>query len=98
MVQISKHIGACALCERTVPLTFHHLIPRKMHRRERFKKMYSREERNQGIHICRLCHNGIHALFDEMTLAKEFTTLKKLQEAPQVIKHVAWVRKQKTRM
>ena len=87
----------CALCGRHAPLTFHHLIPRKLHRRKHFKKHYTREERNAGIDLCRPCHNGLHDLYDEMTLGKQFYTLALLQSDPAVAKHVAWVSKQKKR-
>ncbi len=85
----------CELCGRQLPLTFHHLIPRKMHRRTRFKKSYSREELNQGIWVCLACHRGIHKLHDEMVLARDLNTLEKLQADPAVQKHIAWVGKQR---
>lgn len=87
--------GRCQLCQRLQPLTFHHLIPKKVHRRTRYKKSYSREELNRGIDICRLCHVGLHRLYDEMTLAKGLNTLEKLRGDTAVQKHVRWVRKQK---
>lgn len=90
-------INKCPLCKRTVPLTFHHLIPKKVHRRTYFKKNYSKAELNQGVLICRLCHSGIHNCYDEMTLAKEFYTLKQIQADATIRKHVGWVAKQKVR-
>jgi len=89
------NIGHCCLCQRHCPLTFHHLIPKKMHRRSRFKKQFSKAELNQGINICRRCHSGIHDLHDEMTLAKQYSTLEALQSDLQLSRHVAWVAKQK---
>ena len=85
----------CQLCERTTALTFHHLIPRKMHRRTYFRKNFDKAELNSGIWICRKCHSGIHKLFDEMTLAKEFYSLEKLQRSEVIMKHVNWVAKQR---
>lgn len=87
--------ASCVLCTRVVELTFHHLIPRKMHRRTHFKKHFNREQLNEGIHICRKCHNGIHAAYDEMTLAKELNTLELLQQDEVLRKHFEWVAKQK---
>lgn len=86
---------ACVLCQRKVALTFHHLIPRKIHRRNHFKKHYSKETLNEGIWICRKCHSGLHRLYDEMTLAKRFHSLNQLLEDDAVQRHVAWVQKQK---
>ena len=86
---------SCATCGRRTALTFHHLIPRKLHRRPRFQKMYSREILNRGIHVCRLCHRGIHRSYDEMTLGREFSRLESLVEDPLLARHFGWVAKQK---
>jgi maltoporin len=76
-------------------MTFHHLIPKKMHRRTYFRKNYTKLELNQGIDICRKCHTGIHKRYDEMTLAKQFATLENLSSDPDLQQHFAWVAKQK---
>lgn len=85
---------ACATCGRKASLTFHHLIPKKLHRRTYFRKKFGREELNQGIAICRLCHNGIHRLYDEMTLAKDFFSLENILADEQLHAHFQWVAKQ----
>ncbi|WP_298609157.1 HNH endonuclease [uncultured Thiothrix sp.] len=91
----SEHFGVCTCCGRNTALTFHHLIPRKLHRRTAFKKKYGRDELNQGIAVCRLCHNGIHDLYTEMQLAKAFISLQALLADPALQLHFAWVAKQK---
>lgn len=91
-----KH-GVCPLCGRESRLTFHHLIPRKLHRRTRFKKNYSKETLHRGVEICRLCHGGIHDVYDEMTLGKHFSSLKALREDASLRRHFDWVAKQKQR-
>lgn len=88
--------GKCELCERTISLTFHHLIPKKMHRRTHFRKAHNKEALNSGINICRRCHSGLHRLYDEMTLAKQFSTLEQLRSDSAVVRHCAWVAKQKS--
>lgn len=87
----------CDLCGREAPLTFHHLIPRKVHRRARFRRRYDRDTlRSEGLMICRPCHDGIHDLIpDEQQLALEYNTREKLLAHPGIARHVAWVRKQK---
>ena len=85
----------CATCGRRVLLTFHHLIPRKLHRRPRFRRRYDREVLNAGIHVCRACHRGIHRRYDEMTLGMQFNTLERLCADPALARHFAWVAKQK---
>lgn len=89
--------GTCALCRREALLTFHHLIPRKMHRRPRFRRRYDRETLAAGIDLCRLCHRGLHRLYDEMTLAERLNTLERLEADEAVARHVAWVRRQRIR-
>jgi len=91
----SEKNGPCHLCGRHTALTFHHLIPRKVHRRKHFRKHYRRDLLQQGIAICRLCHKGLHRLYDEMTLAKRLSTLEALRTNAAIRRHVQWVRKQR---
>jgi Na+-translocating ferredoxin:NAD+ oxidoreductase RnfC subunit len=90
-----KTVLPCACCGRVVSLTFHHLIPRKMHRRKGFRKRFSKEELNVGVHICRKCHKGVHATYDEITLATRFDTLDKLLNDDALAAHFRWVSKQR---
>jgi len=85
----------CRLCDRRVELTFHHLIPRKVHRRTYFRKHVDKRTLNAGIWICRLCHKGIHKRFDEIALAKHFNSLELLRSDESLRRHFAWVAKQK---
>ena len=62
--------GECPFCGRSLPLTFHHLIPKKMHRRKRFKRLYERADLARGIYLCRDCHDGIHTAYSERELAE----------------------------
>ena len=92
-----KRPAACCLCFRELALTFHHLIPRKVHRRSYFQKRYSRDTLNQGIFICQTCHKGIHATYDEMTLARQFNSLEQLRQDNELARHFAWAARQKQR-
>ncbi len=87
--------SACQLCSRELNLTFHHLIPRKVHRRARFQKIYAKAELQDGIWICQPCHRAIHRFYDEMYLATSLNTLTLLLSDEQIQKHVQWVRKQR---
>ena len=78
-------------------MTFHHLIPRKMHRRAWFRRHYSKEQLNAGIMVCRGCHTGIHQRYDEMTLGKQLNTLERLLADPGLMQHFTWVSKQRER-
>jgi 5-methylcytosine-specific restriction endonuclease McrA len=87
--------SSCPLCHRKIELTFHHLIPKQLHRRNYFKKNYSKEELQEGVYICRQCHKGVHKSFTTMELAKSFNTLEKLQSDPAIHRHCEWVAKQR---
>jgi len=93
---IKHKTGPCALCGRHTGLTFHHLIPRKMHRRNFFRKRIDQNTLQNGIAVCPPCHWAIHRLYDEMTLAKQLNTLEALRDDPALQRHVQWVRKQRT--
>ena len=90
-----QSVGECPMCKRLVHLTFHHLIPKKMHRRTFFKKHYTKQSLAEGVDVCRLCHNGIHATYSEMELAKHYNTPEKLQQCRQLSAHFEWASKQK---
>ena len=90
-----QKLGMCPLCRRTISLTFHHLIPKKMHRRAHFKKHYSKQQLQAGIDICRRCHDGVHDIYNEMQLAKHFSSLEALQRDPLLQNHFQWVSRQK---
>jgi hypothetical protein len=94
-VRNRKTSGICALCGRRAELTFHHLIPKKVHRRAFFRKNFSRAQLAAGEDLCRLCHRGVHKLYDEMTLATRFGSMEALRGDPAIARHAAWARKQK---
>jgi hypothetical protein len=89
-----QKIDQCPCCGRTAKLTFHHLIPKKMHRRPFFRKKVDKADKLAGIMICRQCHDALHRFFDEMTLAKKLNTLDAILADPQLAKHFQWVAKQ----
>ena len=90
-----RAFGCCPCCQRRQPLTFHHLIPKKLHRRVHFRKRYPRATLASGIMICRACHDGIHRLYGEMALGKRFNTLEALLEDPTLRRHFDWVARQR---
>jgi len=87
--------GACPMCERVVPLTFHHLRPRITHSKY-VKQGFSKEQLlTTGIDVCRACHSQIHTLFSNEELAKSFYTLELLLENEKVQKWVKYISKQR---
>jgi hypothetical protein len=93
----SESEKGCELCGRNVRLTFHHLIPRCVHRRKRYVLRHGKDEmRSRGLMLCRLCHNGIHDLIpDEKVLADQYNTKELLLEHEGIARHVEWAKKQK---
>ena len=87
--------GNCALCGEYRDLTFHHLVPRKLHRRDRFRRRFSADERDSGLSICRTCHSGLHRIYDEATLAESFRSRETILSDPALARHIDWSRRQK---
>ncbi|KAH3762046.1 hypothetical protein Pelo_6106 [Pelomyxa schiedti] len=88
--------GECELCEREMPLTKHHVIPRQVHERY-VKKGWKKKVLNQGIMICRPCHNAVHNFWDNKTLAQSYNTVETLLDTEQMQKWIPYIRKQKLR-
>jgi len=68
-----------------------------VHRRTHFRRNFKKSDLSTGIMICVQCHKGIHRRFDEVTLARAYNSLAKLQEDPELARHFQWVSKQKER-
>lgn len=95
MTSLPSKQGPCALCGRHCALTFHHLVPRQVHRRNRFAKRSSKADLGRGIDICQLCHWGLHDLYSTVELAERLSSLEALRADEAVQRHVAWARKQR---
>ena len=86
----------CELCLRAKPLSFHHLIPKKNHRRNYFKKTFSKEDMTtRGIWLCRLCHRKLHKTYSEQDLGKRLNTLEAITAQEEMQVFLAWAKKQK---
>lgn len=84
----------CELCGRENQTTFHHLIPRCLHKSKWYKKRYTREELNSGINICKYeCHRQIHTLYSEKELGRTLYTLDLLQQDEKVQNYIKFVNK-----
>lgn len=87
----------CQLCSRKRPLTFHHLIPKKTHKKRRIRTKYRRSElHTRGLWLCRLCHRQLHRFYSEDHLAMELNTREALVTDPKIARFLTWARKQKT--
>jgi 5-methylcytosine-specific restriction endonuclease McrA len=65
-------------------ITLHHLVPRE--------KGGKAEHRTP---MCKPCHKQIHATFHNRDLAKDYLTVEKLREAPELQAFLKWIAKQK---
>ena len=85
----------CELCKRERITTFHHLVPKKSHKRSRVTKMHTKMYMNSvGVNLCNDCHKYVHKMYDHMTLALEYYTLELLQGSEELMKFVNWVKNQ----
>jgi len=101
--------GQCALCNRDMPLTFHHLVPREEHQNyigklppepwahERIlsSPLSRLDLSSHGAMICRPCHSAVHRAATNASLARTYCTVAALATHPSVAKFVAYARKQK---
>jgi len=78
-----------------VPLTYHHLIPREVHRKV-LKRGWHREDMlNSVAWLCRPCHSMVHRVATNEELARHYHTVELLLEREDVKKWAAWVGRQK---
>lgn len=81
---------SCVLCKRYLKLTFHHLVPKLMHKRRWVKEQFTPQQLHDGIWVCKSCHTAIHRFIDHGTLAKSFHTVEQLQGHSDLAKFVRW--------
>lgn len=93
---MSRDGEPCEMCGREKPLQFHHLIPRKLHKKRVFAKRYDKfYMRKKGIMICRDCHNALHDLFDLKTLGLDLNELSKILAHPKIRNYLNYIKKTK---
>lgn len=86
--------GQCMMCERHMPMSRHHLIPRAEHARFR-KKGYSQAQLSLTVDLCRPCHSAVHTWEDETTLAHKFSSLDSLLGHPRCVPWLSYISKQR---
>lgn len=80
----------CQLCGFNGNLQKHHLIPQSRCRKkyEKFK-----EDPNNHIYICDMCHRTIHAYFSESELEISLNSLKSLKFNEKFSSYLRWRKK-----
>lgn len=84
------------LCELCGDEAFneHHLIPRHCHRKSWFKSRFSKEQMQQTIDVCNMCHKMIHRLIpDEKELGRNYRTVESLTAHSELLNYLEWKRK-----
>ncbi|CAK5267722.1 unnamed protein product [Mycena citricolor] len=76
----STRCTECEICEREVPLTYHHLIPRSTHDKVRKKGWHPEAMLNSVAWLCRPCHNVVHRTAKNEDLARHLYTIPLLLE------------------
>ena len=88
--------SSCELCSRSMPLTFHHLIPKSTHKKWERNNKFTKEQMQSGTMICRQCHSAIHRLIpDAIEMALNHNSVDKLLENEAVVKWCKYASKLK---
>ncbi|KAI0808361.1 hypothetical protein C8Q74DRAFT_1189413 [Fomes fomentarius] len=85
----------CEICEREVPLTYHHLIPREVHDKVLKKKWHPENMLNSVAWLCRPCHTAVHHVASNEVLAREFYTVELLLQREDIQKWSKYAAKQR---
>lgn len=92
----SSRITECELCERKMPLTSHHLLPRSEHDRLVKRGRFTLEEcRTRIARLCRPCHSAVHRAAPLAALAEQYNTVERLLELDEVAKFARWASRQR---
>ncbi|KAI0820858.1 hypothetical protein BC628DRAFT_1412835 [Trametes gibbosa] len=85
----------CEICEREVPLTYHHLIPREVHNKALRKKWHPEAMLNSVAWLCRPCHSAVHGVATNEVLAREYYTIELLLAREDIQKWRKYASKQR---
>ena len=92
---------ACEMCERVMPLTRHHLIPRSewkfFEKRPPAGFRESGRSLQETAALCRQCHSAVHLFADERALGERYNTVEALLQQESLAKFAAFQNKQKAR-
>jgi 5-methylcytosine-specific restriction endonuclease McrA len=77
-------LGHCPLCGRKLvggsSVNQHHLVPRSRNGRD-------------TVALHRICHAAVHAILSEKQLERQYNTIERLREHPQLRHFINWVRR-----
>ncbi|TFK19623.1 hypothetical protein FA15DRAFT_648126 [Coprinopsis marcescibilis] len=85
----------CEICDREVPLTYHHLIPRSTHSKVLKKGWHHESMLNKVAWLCRHCHSAVHRVASNEELAQHYHTIELLLEREDIQRWQKYAAKQK---
>ncbi|CAL1710895.1 unnamed protein product [Somion occarium] len=85
----------CEICQREVPLTYHHLIPRETHSKVLKKKWHPESMLNSVAWLCRPCHSAVHHVASNEDLAKHLYSVELLLEREDIQRWRKYAAKQR---
>ncbi|KAG6860974.1 hypothetical protein C0995_005210 [Termitomyces sp. Mi166 len=85
----------CEICEREVPLTYHHLVPRSTHAKVLKKKWHPESMLDSVAWLCRPCHSVVHNVTTNEDLARNYFTVELLLERDDIRKWGNYASKQR---
>ncbi|KAF9003086.1 hypothetical protein BDQ17DRAFT_516585 [Cyathus striatus] len=94
-VWASTRTRECEICEREVPLTYHHLIPKSTHAKVLKKKWHPESMLNSVAWLCRPCHTAVHQVARTEDLARNYYTVGLLLEREDIQKWRKYAAKQR---
>ncbi|WP_239495347.1 hypothetical protein [Salinicola halophilus] len=73
-------------------MTRHHLIPRTLHRKPRYRKRHDREHLQTAVlMVCRPCHSHLHRTLSERELADHYASREALLSHPEIRTFADWL-------
>jgi len=94
-VWVTTRRTECEICEREVPLTYHHLIPKAVHTKVLKRGWHKEFMLNSVAWLCRPCHSTVHRVASHEVLAREFYTVELLLGREDVRKWKGYIEKQR---
>ncbi|TDL23483.1 hypothetical protein BD410DRAFT_162826 [Rickenella mellea] len=91
----STRTNECEICERAIPLTYHHLIPRSVHDKVLKRKWHPESMINSVAWLCRQCHSAVHGVASNEKLAREYYTVELLLGREDIQKWKKYAAKQR---
>ncbi|KIL66599.1 hypothetical protein M378DRAFT_160599 [Amanita muscaria Koide BX008] len=91
----STRTTECEICEREVPVTYHHLIPRSTHAKVLKRRWHPESMLNSVAWLCRQCHSVVHRVTTNEDLAQNFYTVELLLQREDIQRWRKYASKQR---